>query len=464
MNARPPNPYFNKAITREPDMFFGRADLLRYLYESLAYHQSVSVIGPRGIGKSSLLWHACLTEIQQGFPFDFDRVLFVFLDLREYLTKTSEDFFHSISKAIIAQGARKHLTLHTESVGEDEFSDILDQVAEKKHFPVLLLDSFDKVTRNKHFDPEFFEFLRAHASMGLVSFVTATLLPLSRVCHREIAGSPFFNIFYTYHLEALAPEEAWALITTPAELTGLSFTEEEAGHILKLAGRHPFFIQRVCYILFEHKRWPGNEPLDMQSLKGLAYKELLPVFSDIWTELTEDQQTHLLDEAQQKINPQRTLPELSESQLFRHFVRKTCQRGLFYMTVENLKDVLDIINSGPKILGDTDLRLMKIVAQRLQTELSPTVTDRGLVIREILNEAFARLQGTGNRSDQAPDWKLYNLLYYRYFKYKLKNGQIAGRLGLTSMRMYYRTQEKAIEALLNALLDIEYTLTTEEER
>lgn len=443
-------------------MFFGRTTLLRHLYESVAYRQSVSIIGPRCIGKSSLLWYASLPEVQERFAFDFKRFIFVFLDLREYLTKTSGDFFHSVSKAIIAQGAKMGITLQTDDLGEDEFSSILDQVAEKDFFPVLLLDSFDKVTLNRHFDPEFFEFLRAHASMGLVSYVTATLVPLSKVCHRKIAGSPFFNIFYTYYLEALTPEETWEMVAHPAERAQLPFTQEEIEQILKLAGRHPFFVQRVCYILFENKRWPGNEEMDEKSLKNLAYRELQPVFMDIWEELSPEEQTIILDEAQQRTNQQRALPELTESFLFRHFVRKTCQKGLFRMNADDLKEALGSLGT-PKALGDSNLRLMKVVSQRLQTNLSPTVVDRGVLIRNVLNEAFETLQGTGSRNDSADDWKLYNLLYYRYFKYHLKNGQIAGRLGLTSMRMYYRIQEKAIEALLNALFDMEYAMTGEEE-
>ena len=170
-----PNPYFNLATIRNPEMFFGRTLLLRRFYEAVYNRQSVSLLGPRHIGKSSFLWCAALPEMQARFPYDLSRHIFVFLDLREYLQKTCEDFFHHVSKELILQSAKVGLSLQAESEGEDEFSSVLDQIAEQGFFPVLLLDGFDKVTRNEHFGPEFFWFLRAQASMGLVSYITASM-------------------------------------------------------------------------------------------------------------------------------------------------------------------------------------------------------------------------------------------------------------------------------------------------
>src|SRR5437588_1482171 len=94
------NPYFDLATVRNSTMFFGRTNLLRRLYAAIANRQSVSLIGSRHIGKSSLLWYACLPEIQEHSGFNLYRHIFVPLDLREYLRKTSEDFLHAVSKKI----------------------------------------------------------------------------------------------------------------------------------------------------------------------------------------------------------------------------------------------------------------------------------------------------------------------------------------------------------------------------
>src|SRR5437667_3019785 len=82
------NPYFSKAMIQDPKMFFGRADLLSRVYEMVARRQCASLVGPRGIGKSSFLWYTSLPESQALFPFDLNRHIFVLLDLRGYLRKT----------------------------------------------------------------------------------------------------------------------------------------------------------------------------------------------------------------------------------------------------------------------------------------------------------------------------------------------------------------------------------------
>jgi hypothetical protein len=461
MGSPSPNPYFNLAIIRSAEMFFGRTHLLRRFYETVFNRQSVSLLGPRHIGKSSFLWCTALSEMQARFPYDLSCHIFVFLDLREYLQKTCEDFFHSVSKEMITQSTKVGLTLQAEGRGEDEFSSVLDQIAGQGFFPVLLLDGFDKVTRNEHFGPEFFWFLRAQASVGLVSYVTASIKPLYEVCHRDIVGSPFFNIFYSYTLEALTPEEAHALITVPAERAAMPFSDAEVALVLRLAGRHPFFIQRVCHVLYEEKLQRNGGEIDEQRLKNLAYRDLLPRFQSTWEELSETQQILLQDEAQQKGKQQRELPELSESLLFRQFVRKTCEVGLFHMTTDELEVALDKIDDS-QALGMTNLRLMRTVSQRLEKDTTLSTAKRGVVIREILNEALEHLRGSGSRTESAPEWKHYNILHYRYFRHRLKNEQIAARLGFSSIRQFYRERNKAVELFLNVLLEMEYAVSQHE--
>ena len=80
-----------------------------------------------------------------------------------------------------------------------------------------------------------------------------------------------------------------------------------------MAGCHPFFIQRVCYVLFEEKIRSADGKVDILDVRNLAYKDLLPHFQDTWDRLSEAQRTILQDEVQQKSNQLRELPELSDS-------------------------------------------------------------------------------------------------------------------------------------------------------
>jgi Novel STAND NTPase 2 len=459
MENQSPNPYFNLAMIRNVELFFGRTNLLRRFYTALANRQSVSILGRRRIGKSSFLWCASLPRMQAHFPFDLSHHIFIFLDLHDYLHKTSEDFFHRVSREIIEQGAQvPDLALSAEANGADAFSRVLDQVVKRGFFPVLLLDSFDKVTLNKNFGPEFFGFLRAQASRGRVSYVTASMKPLYEVCHQSIEGSPFFNIFYAYSLDALTPEEAYDLITIPSRDAGVTFTEEEVTLVNEFAGRHPFFIQRVCHFLFEEKTQSGNEEIDELHLESEVYHDLLPHFKGSWDQLTEEEKMRLRHEVREEENQQRKLSELSESALFRKFIYTTHQMGQFSISLEELESALDKIND-PESLGTGILAYMQIVSRRLGRNAPPSTMEKGTVVREVLREAFELLRVGGTRNDSASEWRIYNILYYRYFKYHLKNEQINARLGLGSVRQFYRERTKAIEALRNVLLEMERAAT-----
>ncbi len=452
MQNWPPNPYFNMKAMDSSSMFFGRTQLLRKFYVAIANRQSVSLEGPRRIGKTSFLRCASLPEVQQSFAFNGSQYLFVYLNLREYLRKTCEDFLLAVCKALIADGPElPELQLQAGRDSADEFSRILNIITGRGFFPVLLLDAFDNVTRNEHFDAEFLAFLRAKATNGQISYVTASVAPLVDVSHRDIVDSPFFNIFYNYELGPLAPEEARDLITLPAEKVGLPFTASETALIARMAGRHPFFIQRVCHSIFEEKLSHNN--CEEQRLKKLVYEDLQPHFTDIWERLIEDQRRMLQEEAQKHESQNRELPELSESELFCQFVRLTCGAAIFEMTPDELEKALDIIDDA-RALGTSNLRLMNLVARRLENTIVPSVVERGMVIRSILQEAFERLRGPQIRTDTDPALQSYNILYYRYFKNHLKNGQIAARIGFSS-RQYFRYRNKAIAELLNVLLEME---------
>ena len=153
------------------------------------------------------------------------------------------------------------------------------------------------------------------------------------------------------------------------------------------------------------------------------------------------------------------MPELSESILFRQFVANTHRVGVFQVSAKEVEEALDSINN-PQELGEASLRHMQIIAQRLEGKPSSSATERGMIIREVLREAFERLRPGNVRSDAASEWLCYNVLYYRYFKHhNITNEQIAARLGLGSPRQFYRERPKAIEALLNVLLEMERSVT-----
>jgi conflict system STAND superfamily ATPase len=456
------NPYGESMNIREPDRFFGRNEALDYLYSEIIARRCVSIVGTRRVGKSSLLRCISLPAVQQRFAslYDLECYLLVYIDLGEFLSKTYDDFFAAVCSQLL-QYAKGRLLLDTpqEEHSADSFCALLDQIKERGFHTVLLFDAFHSLTSNTHFDARFFSFMRAQANHGRVSYVTASITSLDTCCHPYIEGSPFFNIFNVYRLGPLSHDETLELIAAPAQACGRPFTDEEVSQILSLAGRHPFFIQRVAYFLFQEK-WQQNGQQRSRKFKQEAYEDLLPHFKEIWEKsLDAQQREYLREEAHWKHVKQRRLPELGEGALFRKFVRDACNLKAVDITVELLEELLKSINNS-RYLGESELTHLYLFAVRAQHVMPRTVNEKGVIVRQILQGARDCLRPEGEQSDTAPEWQFYNILNYRYFKDHMRNEVLADLLGI-SVRQLHRERQLAIEALHEALHEME-TIAREE--
>lgn len=466
MQTKLTNPYQSFKPISDPHMFFGPTSVILRIYSALESYESISLVGLRHSGKTTLL--RCMSQpiIQNRVRYDFSHHLFVYIDIRNWLRKSSDDFFDMVSEAIIAASRGRLDIALPLKIGGDRYITVLERVKERGFHMVLQLDDFDDVTRNQAFDPEFFMFLRAQASAGLVSYVTASVAPLNLICHPAIEGSPFFNIFGVCRIKPLALDEARDLVMIPSRLAGLPFTEEEAAWLIRSAGRYPFFIQRFCYYLFEEKSRGRTSEVNRKRILKQAYDELLPHFEYLWKELSAEQQELMKEEAQRKSIQERQIPELSESSLFRKFVRLTCHLSFFRMNkdevVAELKKVLKHLDQ-PEFLGNSKLRHLNLVVSRLKHGGSPSTFETGFAVREVLYEAFEKMRGPVARLDYDPTWRLYNVLHYTYFKkIRANQSQIATRVGI-SYRHYHRMKDEAIETLANRLLEMEAICNVEDE-
>jgi hypothetical protein len=457
--TRPINPYFDYTIVRDPAMFFGREDELSELYEAGHRLQSISIVGLRHIGKSSIFKYMGLPEVQERFGqqyhYKLHERIFIFIDLRDYLWKNREDFFTSVCQHIFTHARRRIADIRLPSKnGEDKLSELLEQIESANFHPVLLMDAFDKVTSNAAFDPDFFSFLRSLATRGRVSYITASRRELYEMSHEKITTSPFFDIFTTCKIGPLTQEAAMQLITKPAENTGCRFTPEEADWILDQAGRHPFFLQVTCRFLFDEKYKSGGNAVDMKRVQERVYNELLPHFTQVWEDLSEEQQKVVRQEVVTRNGATRQIPELSEPLLFRRYLYEQFNIDQFDITVKDIRDALDNLDDRD-VLAHSKLSEMHYILKYYHQETTPSLQKKGLLVYEFLKSAFERLRAVGTRNDAAFEWRNYNILYYRYFRYHLANDKTAARLGIGSKRQYYREQEKAIQALLKELMEME---------
>ena len=292
---RPRNPYLNRVMIRQTADFFGRRREVSKIFARIgaARPQSVSIVGERRIGKSSLLHYLCQPEIRRHYLDDPDTYTFVFIDLQEQRDIGISAFFENLFQAIEqAQGRSRPPGLPADY---ETARRALRRLQEEGRKIVLLFDEFDAITRNPNFPEEFFSFLRAVANKYDVAYVTTSRQDLQQLCHAErIADSPFFNIFSNLFLTRFEPEDAAMLIREPSKAAGVPL-ESHSEDVLDLAGMFPFFIQIACSVFFEELSEGGG--LDVRRVQAAFREEAMPHFNYILEHFDDDQRRVLRDVA-----------------------------------------------------------------------------------------------------------------------------------------------------------------------
>ena len=255
-SAQPPvrisvNPYLNRNMIRDRKFFYGRRKEVTTIYSRIgaARPQSVSIVGERRIGKSSLLHFINDPGNRLSYLDESAGYIFLFLDFQEKRRGTVDEFFGSLLE-LLAQEADDKLEELPEA-GYDGFKQACEQIDEEGLKLILLFDEFEAITKNRNFEPEFFAFLRSLANNYNVAYVTSSVKNLQEMCHnREISDSPFFNIFSNLNLGAFSLQEAKKFVAEPSRACGNPL-EEHFETIVELGGYFPFYMAIACSSLFD---------------------------------------------------------------------------------------------------------------------------------------------------------------------------------------------------------------------
>lgn len=211
-----PYDYHHPAI---PPNFVGRISLLRKLSDALEKGASVSLIGDRRIGKSSVLQTFAQQAHRQG---------------RSVKLLTGEGPEASSLANFIS-----HITGQTGVEDADRAADQLavwaKRVGQPGLAPLLLLDEAEIFLRQ--FDYRFFERLRG--LLDHVCLVVATHQPIDLIYSQLPNGSPFDNKLTIEYLGLLEAEAAEQLVQRSNGL----LTAEAQTLLRTWAGRHPYYLQ-----------------------------------------------------------------------------------------------------------------------------------------------------------------------------------------------------------------------------
>lgn len=235
------NPYQVGGMIRDREQFVGRDREIREILGRVATMQSVSVVGERRIGKSSLLYHLKDTGSERLRAAGYKDYELRYLDVQPLVS--AEEFYTHACRLIEGPNQVHGLALG----GKD---DLEKAVSGRKL--MLCLDEFEQ-TVEADFGSEFFKFLRHLAQSGDIAFIIATKSPLSELyLSDEELTSGFPNVFTTLRLDELAEGEARALVET--KRNSHSFSSQEVDKILELAGTHPYWLNFVCAQAYEAKQ------------------------------------------------------------------------------------------------------------------------------------------------------------------------------------------------------------------
>ncbi len=286
------NPYLNRSAIRSLDGFFGRQREIGRVMGRVGAStpQSVSVIGERRVGKSSLLWHLCQPEVQARHLEAAPDYAFVRLDLQGQQhfdePRFCQEFLRLVQGAVAGRAA---VEPGADLAALEAAASVLEARGVRL---VCLFDEFEAITRNPAFDRRFFGFLRSLASAHPVAYITASQRPLQDLCRsREIAESPFFNIFAQVRLGPLQDDEAADLIRRPSEVAGLPLEPHQPG-LLELGGHLPLFLQMACCALFE-QLVDGRDPPAWPDVEAAFLEEAEPHYAYLWERSSEAERSAL---------------------------------------------------------------------------------------------------------------------------------------------------------------------------
>lgn len=282
------NPYIIGRPIHEPEFFFGREDLFKFIKDNLLKDSKVILLhGQRRIGKSSVL--SQIPNFVQSERFFFiplslegrsrkslNFVLYeLALEIRDYL----EDEIKNPLKQIDVPTKKDFQTNY--QVFSEKFLPQVFQILAGKNL-VLLLDEFDVMsnqsqnidTASKHFF-HYLKFIldeqeklelqkkpqsylrRDRNSLELENYDYDGKLFLIPVVGRQLDDMPnllgLFREAPNQNIGLLQKSNAEKLITEPAK-DFLTYQPDAINAILELSAGHPYFTQVICFAVFSQAR------------------------------------------------------------------------------------------------------------------------------------------------------------------------------------------------------------------
>lgn len=307
MLTQPGNPYQSSRPITKPEDLFGRKTEFELVYQMILSGESINVMGPRRIGKSSFLKVLPKPEIQkQVFEkqiFD-EHYIFNYIDMESQKKVSPFNFLTKLTQQLSKTG----LDINPDIQSYSDFEKIIEKLTDQKKRLIILLDEFDCVAKNEQFDIQFFDMLRYYQQQYLVLYIVASTERIKKVSKSAVTSSPFFNIFRFLRLGLLTKKEAENLICKDDSLSLHK-------HFVRLiTGEHPFFISLLCFYIYYFKNTDPGLTFEEINEKALAHfmEEAFDHFIYYWEHISADERVVLKKIVGKKKTNKKEIPELVE--------------------------------------------------------------------------------------------------------------------------------------------------------
>ncbi len=284
------NPFDYQHPAGEGTPFIGRKVIVDKIYSRIAATrpQSVSIVGPPGIGKTSLMRYLTGARNRQVYLSEADHYIYIYLELQSLRRISFKTFSARLCRSVLEQVSRL-VSVQKTRADYDLFKKIVESLHRKNYRIILFFDDFHLITQNPDFPLELFSFFRSLANNYNLAFVTSSFLPLQKLCvSKDVEESPFFNIFSNITLKPFNSREAMELIQPPlaaAEFSPQWFTEK----ILRAAGPFPLPLQMAGYLAYEKLSTApdATEETFNRFLEDFC-RRIAPYYQRVWDYLEEE--------------------------------------------------------------------------------------------------------------------------------------------------------------------------------
>jgi len=259
--SSPPGcPFLAGPKIEDPQYFVGRTEALDFITSRATGPQptSINVVGKRRIGKSSLLYHFCLTYEQrvQRKGKDPRKFVAIYLSLQDNQCKQEAGFYKAIARKLLdrpfVQGnSDLKRPLKRRSLSRQTFTDVMDEWKDRGVLPILCLDKIEKLfEKADEFNNDFYDNLRSLMDRNALMLVVTSAKRLDTYSQIHKLTSDFFNLGHLLPLVGLTEMEAQELVRLP-DPNAPALSEKKQKLALQWGSREPYKLQLAGRYLWD---------------------------------------------------------------------------------------------------------------------------------------------------------------------------------------------------------------------